>query len=350
MSERIIDCECHPLVENIDDLFPYMDRAWADRFVRSKFVLPRGYPHPGRDASLYGVDRVPTPQEMGQALDPSVQTAVLIPSQVMPSAGWCDHAMSATFAAAVNDYVLDRWLGADPRFRLAVAVAPQDPDLAAVEIRRHAEDRRVAAASMSLMAVNMGHRHYEPIYEVACEFDLPLIIHPGGSEGVAVGPPTLGGVGPRSAEERYTLLPQVAQANIASLIYDGTFVRFPGLKVVFAGFGFDWVMPLLWRADMEWRNLRIDVPWVTKPPSEYTADHIRLVVDDLGVAPASAAQMIADLIPDEVLIYGSDRPFAAGDPGAVLDGIPERLRDRVAASNAEATFGARLASPSVSPA
>ena len=65
-----------------------------------------------------------------------------------------------------------------------------------------------------------------------------MVVHPGGSEGVAIGPPTLGGVGPRSAEERYTLLPQVAQANIASLIYDGIFTRFPRLKVVFAGFGF----------------------------------------------------------------------------------------------------------------
>jgi predicted TIM-barrel fold metal-dependent hydrolase len=338
MSERIIDSECHPLVPTVEDLFPYMQPAWEERFVRTAFVLPRGVPHPGRDTGLELGDVPPTPEEFAGRLPAELEAAILIPSQVMPSAGWCDHALSAAYAAAVNDYVIDRWLPADARLKVAIAVAPHNPEAAAAEIRRHAEDPRVVAICTSLLAVNMGHRHYEPIYEAAAEFALPLVVHPGGSEGVAIGPPTLGGVGPRSAEERYTLLPQVAQANIASLIYDGIFTRFPRLKVVFAGFGFDWVVPLLWRADMEWRNLRIDVPWVTKSPSEYTAEHIRLVVDDLGGAPPQTAQGIAELVPEEVLLYGSDRPFATGNPEDVLKGIPEGLRQRVALANAQQTF------------
>jgi predicted TIM-barrel fold metal-dependent hydrolase len=142
------------------------------------------------------------------------------------------------------------------------------------------------------------------------------------------------------------LLPQVAQANIASAIYDGVFTRFPDLKLVFAGFGFDWAMPLIWRADMEWRALRIDVPWVTEPPSEYVRRSIRFVVDDLGAGPADQVSTIAGLAPEGVLLYGSDQPFSDASAGDVLAGIPDEQRDAVAYGNAEDTFGSRLAAGS----
>jgi predicted TIM-barrel fold metal-dependent hydrolase len=343
MTDHIIDCECHPLVASLSDLLPHMSSAWAHRFERSGFVLPSGSPHPGRDTEADEALAGSGPAALAAALTPAVAAAILVPSQVMPSAGWCDHAMSAEYAAAVNRHLAAEWLDADPRFRLAAAVAPHDPELAAAEIHRAAEDPRVVAISTSVLAINMGHHHYRPIFAAAQEHGLPVMIHPGGSEGVAIGPPTLGGVGPRSREERYTLLPQVAQANIASLVYDGVFTRFPELKTVWAGFGFEWAMPLLWRADMEWRNLRIDVPWVTDPPSQYVARHVRLVVDDIGAAPAEQVQGLAELVPEGVLLYGSDVPFGSADPETTLRGIPDDLREAVARGNAEETFGARLA-------
>ena len=343
MTNDVIDCECHPLVPAVTDLFPYMDEAWAERFRRTAFVLPDGAPHPGRDVALDGNIGAWTPEDVAAALPTNVRAAILIPPQVLPSAGWCDHAMAAVYARAVDDYVTDRWLPADARFRLATAVAPHDPDAAAAEIHRQAEREGVVGVALSLLAINMGHRHYGPILKAAHDHDLPVVVHPGGSEGIAIGAPTLGGVGPRGPEERYALLPQVAQANVASMIYDGLFTRLPRLKVVFAGFGFEWAVPLLWRADMEWRNLRIDVPWVTEPPSELASKHVRLVVDDLGAAPVEDVRAIADMLPEDVLLYGSDQPFTAGDPQDVLRGIPARLRDRVASENARATFGDRLA-------
>ena len=42
-------------------------------------------------------------------------------------------------AAAYNDWIEDRWLGADPRYRGTIAVASQDPQAAAAEVRRCAE-------------------------------------------------------------------------------------------------------------------------------------------------------------------------------------------------------------------
>jgi predicted TIM-barrel fold metal-dependent hydrolase len=335
---RIIDAELHPRIPSRAALLPYMDGAWAERFERTAFVLPSGVPHPGHDIHPDDPGRPEAPTTVAPALDGDTDAAILIPAQIMPSAGWCDHAMTAVYATAANRYLLEHALAEDERLHLAVGVSPHVPEAAGAEIRAQAENPRVVAVATSLVNINLGHAHYDPIFAAAQECDLPVVIHPGGTEGVSIGTPTLGGVHPRSAEERYALLPQLPQANIASLIYDGVFTRYPDLRIVFAGFGFAWAVPLLWRADMEWRNLRIDVPWVTEPPSTLAATHIRLTAGELGAAPAETVQQIAGLLPEEVLLYGSDRPFSGASAGEALAGIPEERRARVARENAAATF------------
>ena len=102
MSQTFIDLESHPVVASIDELLPYMDEGWADRFRRTRFVLPAPQPHPGSDQPLNGT-AVPTdPVDAAQAIPDDVRAALLIPAQVLPAAGWCDHALSAVFASAVN--------------------------------------------------------------------------------------------------------------------------------------------------------------------------------------------------------------------------------------------------------
>jgi predicted TIM-barrel fold metal-dependent hydrolase len=233
--------------------------------------------------------------------------------------------------------VLERWPGADPRFRVAIAVASHDGELAAREIRRLGGHEAVAAVCMSLVAVNMGQRHYHAIYEAATERGLPVMVHPGGFEGSVVGPAVLGGVGPRTPEESFALLPQVAMANLASLVYDGAFERFPDLQVVFAGFGFSWAVPLLWRTDAEWRGLRVEVPWLTRSPSEVVAEHVRFVIDGAAELGLGAWQL-AEMLPPGTLVYGSDAPFVTAPAAQTLQGAPAELRAPIAADNARATF------------
>ncbi len=206
------------------------------------------------------------------------------------------------------------------------------------EIALHDGVEGVVAAAMPLIAVAMGHEHYHPIYRALAERGLPLIVHPGGSEGEVLGAANIGGTGPRTPEETYTLLPQVAQANLTSLVFNGVFELFPDLRVVFAGWGFEWAPTLMWRADAEWRGLRVVVPWLTRPPSEVIADHVRFVVDGAASALRPGAWEHAALLPDHVLLYGSDAPFNPADAATWLAGAPDALRPRVGRDNAAALF------------
>jgi predicted TIM-barrel fold metal-dependent hydrolase len=252
--------------------------------------------------------------------------------------------MAAVFCSAVNDHVIARWLPEDPRFRFAVVVSAHDGEVAAEEIRRVGGHAAAAAVCLSPIAVNLGQRHYHPIYAAASELGLPVIVHPGGFEGNVVGPAELGGVGPRTPEDTFCLLPQVAMSTISSLIFDGVFRRFESLRVVFAGFGFGWAPPLLWRMDAEWRGLRIEVPWLTRAPSEVAAEHIRFVADEAAEHGEPGTWALAGMLAEEALLWGSDAPFAASDATRVLELVPEALRDRVASANAAETFP-RLGSP-----
>jgi len=332
----VIDCERHVRVERLADLAPHLDRSWRQRILAGEFALPPAGPHPGVQIEAVRLE-AEEPEAVAAGLDPEVERVLLVPTQALVTSGWLSHTMAAVFSAAVNDHVLERWPHVDARFRVAIAVAAHDGELAAKEIRRVGGHPAVAAVCLSPVAVNMGQRHYHAIYEAASELALPVMVHPGGFEGSVVGPAVLGGVGPRTPEETFALLPQVAMANVASLVYDGVFERFPQLRVVFAGFGFSWAVPLLWRTDAEWRGLRVEVPWLTRSPTEVVADHVRFVVDGASEL-TSGAWRLAEMLPPGVLLYGSDAPYVGAFAAQTLQGAPAELREVIAAGNARATF------------
>jgi predicted TIM-barrel fold metal-dependent hydrolase len=334
----VIDCSLHPLVEQLDDLLPFMDEAIGLRVTQSEFRLPHASPHPGVDVEAASVGAGTDPVAVAASLGPEIERAILIPAQAMPTPGWLDHELAAAFVSAVNAYLVDRWLPADERFRLAIALSPHQPRLAVAEIERHDGVAGIAAAAMPLIAVAMGHEHYHPIYAALAERGLPLIVHPGGSEGEVLGAASIGGTGPRTPEETFALLPQVAQANVGSLVFNGVFDLFPDLTVVFAGWGFEWAPTLCWRVDAEWRGLRVAVPWLTRAPSEVIADHVRFVVDGAASALRPGAWDHAALLPEHVLLYGSDAPFNRVGADEWLAAAPDTLRARVAHDNAAALF------------
>lgn len=333
----LIDVEQHVLIQTLDELLPYVPRAWQEKLTISEFQLPPTGPHPGVEVERHRMSAGIDPAETAAALGPEVVASLLSAPQPLVSSGWLGHEMAAIFHRAVNDYVIDRWLPADPRFHFAASVSVHDMDMAVEEVERVAENPRVAAVITSLIAVNMGHKHYHRLYEVCQDRQLPLIVHPGGFEGSVVGPAALGGVGPRTPEETFALMPQVAMTNVSSLVFDGIFSRFPRLTVVFAGFGYGWVPPVLWRADSEWRGLRVEVPWLVEPPSEVAGRNIRFVVDGACDLDKAGAWELAQMLPEQSLLYGSDHPYVTAGPG-VLAAAPDYLRRPIEFENASATF------------
>jgi len=181
---------------------------------------------------------------------------------------------AAAYCSALNDVFIHDWLPADPRLRYSLIVSPADPYLAAEEIHRHGDNPGVVQVLMCSGAqFGYGHRFYHPIYEAAEAHGLPVAIHPG-SEGRGVsGKPSAAGY-PGSYFEWHTNLIGSYIAHLVSLVSEGVFQKFPGLKFVMIEGGVSWLPPVLWRFDKNWKALRMTVPWLDRPPSEIVADHV----------------------------------------------------------------------------
>lgn len=354
-KERIIDADVHPWInDDIKGLRKYLSRAWWEHFD-GRYVLPNHYLRPPlARASSNRLDALPPgggepgsdPQFMKEDhLDRhNISYAVLSSIQAGKLAAVQTPNEAVALATAFNDYFLHEFVDIDDRFKLAMVVAAHDPTAAAAEIRRIGKYPGVVAVFLPLLNIMMGNRHYYPIYEAAEELGLPILIHPTGTEG---GFPTAvsfaGGI-PSTYIERHTLFPQIGISAITSLVFEGVFYRFPGLKLLAAEFGISWLPHFLWRMDQNWHQFRKEVPWVKSQPSETVIQHVRFTSQPIE-EPARPEYLdsILDMIKaDSTLIFSTDYPHWDNDfPLQTLTRLSSDRRKRIFFENAAELFRLR---------
>ena len=69
--------------------------------------------------------------------------------------------------------------------------------------------------------------------------------------------------------------------HLASMVFEGLFERYPTLRVLFVEGGYIWLPAFLWHMDDDWKMLRSETPWVTRPPSEYIFEHCRFTTQPM---------------------------------------------------------------------
>jgi predicted TIM-barrel fold metal-dependent hydrolase len=185
-----------------------------------------------------------------------------------------------------------------------------------------------------------GQRQYYPIYEACERYGYPLAIHPG-TDGMGINVQPSPGY-PTHYIEWHTCLSLAFQAHLVSFLTEGVFERFPGFRVVLVEGGVAWLPALLWRLDAEWKALRSEVPWVTKLPSAYLRDHVRLSSQPIE-RPADDRQLLAILEmldAEHLLMFASDYPHWDFDsPTQAFPKLPAALHERIFSENARAFYG-----------
>ncbi|GAA4692316.1 amidohydrolase family protein [Pseudonocardia yuanmonensis] len=350
----LIDCDVHNAVSGDEELRPYLSQRWRRHMelVGSRTFSPftKGYAYPKaarlasrRDAwpPTGGLPGSDLDFMRGQLLDAyPVERAVLNCLFRAPEQRY--DAYGAALAAAVNDWQVEQWLERDERLRASVTVPFEFPDLAAAEIdRSSAHPGFVQVLLYPRTAAPLGRRQYWPIYEAACRAGLPVGIH---AASTTPGPITATGW-PSYYIEDHTGLAVAFQAQVVSLIFNGVFDRFPGLRVVLLEGGFAWVPALAHRLDALHARLGEEVPDLRYPPSHYLRTHIRITTQ-----PMEEPERAADLVPllrevgADLLMFSTDYPhWDFDDPyRAFRTRVPPDLRRRIMHDNACATY--RLAS------
>ncbi len=343
-----IDCDIHPAVPDMSALLPHMNDHWRETIVQRGIVnldsisYPNNAPLTARPdwrsgKSTPGSDRTLLGQ---QALDPfGTQLAIcncLFGVQLMYSED-----MAAAFARAVNNWIVKEWLDKDDRLRASIIIPVESPEQAVDEIDRCAADPRFVQVMMLAMGeMPLGRRHYWPIYAAAERHGLPLGIHAGSSYRHAVTQ-----VGwPSYYIEDYVAQAGAFQTQLASLICEGVFTKYPELKVVMIESGFTWVASFIWRLHKFWRGLTMEVPWIDRTPGDIVRENVRFTLQPVD-APLNTDDLmksIEHMGSDELLLFSTDYPHWQFDNDEVLPkGLPSDLMQKIMIDNPLSTY-ARL--------
>jgi len=353
----VIDTDVHPRMTPTDPRFnPLLPQRWRDYldliglrsgeleaqvprqrpFASRTDAMPPGGGIPGGDPAFAAV----------QLLDAYDMTAAMLNNitAVSWARGTGNHPVEFQFALAraINDWHHAYWLEADPRWRASINVPWEQPAEAVRELERcrGLSDRFVQVLLESRADEPIGNPRYWPLFEAAEALGIPIAFHVGGNRRM-----TASGT-PSFYFEDHCDFPLRNFNIVASLIFEGVFDRFPGLRIAFLEQGWSWVVPYAWRLDASWRALRAEVAHLQRPPSEYIREHFWFSSQPMEEPEhlewfVEVLAMFEDFGLADRLMYSSDYPhwdFDAPDEAVPLT-LPLESRRRILAGNASALYG-----------
>ncbi len=350
----LFDVDVHTSFRRAEDLLPYLPERYKRRFKesgvgdssatflsgaggnRDDATAPDGSP-PGTNAAFVA-------EQLLDLYD--IEWAICTGNGILGLGTIPDADYAAALARAHNDWTINDWLPRDPRLLGALVVAQQDPLQAAAEIERvGAHPRMFEVVVSSGNVAPFGQRRYDPIYAACAALGLPFAIHPGTEGRSITTPPTSVGY-PARRVEWHTNLSLNYMAHVTSFICEGTFSRFPDLRLILLEGGISWVPPLLWRLDADWKLLRSDLPHLKELPSASFRRHVRLSSQPIE-EPDDPADLMAVwelLDAQHTVLFSSDYPHWDFDNpyAAFPSSMPAEWKRRIYRENARELFAKKL--------
>jgi predicted TIM-barrel fold metal-dependent hydrolase len=335
----LIDTDVHEYYRSIKDLSPYLDPVWRgqspnlmggmsypifDSFARQEWIL---------DDGTMGTDLDRMREHLFE--DEGVSIGILNGFFHVSSfeTGW---EYATALASAYNDWQVEHWLEKEPRLRGSVHVVANDPVVAAREIDRVAAHPQIVQVFLPLATDReYGDPFYRPIYEAAVRNGLVVTLHHGARTKTVLGYPRY------HFEWHCLAAPQACTNQLLSFIANGTFEALPELRIVFLETGVAWLPWFMWRADQQYKELRHEIPWVKRLPSEHIRDNVRVSTQPMSdISPQQFLKLVEMADSDRVHLFATDYPhYDADSPSIALPGVlPADLRDRLRFKNALETF------------
>lgn len=354
IRDGVIDCDIHNAVPSACALKPYLSTRWQRHqemiglrgyhgFVGGH-LYPKGNPD-GMRVDAWPPSGLPPGSDLGfmqeQHLDAlNIEYGIL--NSMYGAGGQLNEEFGAALARAVNDWQVAEWLEKEPRLCASIVVPHENSELAAAEIDRVGEHPGFVQVLVLVRTREpLGRRKYWKMYEAAERHGLPIGIHFGSAFEASGNPRTSSGW-PSYYIEDHTTMTQAFQSQVISLVCEGIFERFPGLRVALIEGGFAWLPSLMWRLDKHWKRLRDEVPHLKQLPSEIIREHMWVTTQPMEepANPRHLLQVIEHFGSDDKLMFATDYPhwdFDAPDRAFPVK-LPRDLRQKILSENARALY------------
>ncbi|HET7627871.1 MAG TPA: amidohydrolase family protein [Bacillales bacterium] len=323
----------------------YLDEPWRQYISDANWVQEKHLPY--TQPAVAGVDRadarVPDGRPAGtdlhfmqkQLLDEcghvyGILTGALDPS---PSSmhGWYE--MAAALASAYNNWQIETFLEKDDRLYGSVHLSADDPQAAVREIERVGSHPKMVQILLPIDDKLWGDPYYHPIFEAAERHELTIGMHHNE-------PPTHFGKWPRYFIEWHTLIPTAHMIQVSNLVYNGVFEKFPGLKLVMIEGGFTFAPHLMKKMDQQYDNLRHEIPWLKRKPSDIIREHVRFTTQPMEeMSKKEFMQYVDQMGSEDMICFSTDYPHWDYDsPTRALPNLDEPLRSKIFYGNALASY------------
>ncbi len=244
-------------------------------------------------------------------------------------------------ATLANDRLAEACRQYPSRFSGLTAIAPQDPERAAREIRRGHDE--LGFKGVIINAHTQGEylddQKFWPIFEAAEALGTPIYLHPSTPPRDMIGPLLAAGLD--GAIYGFAV---DTGLHVLRIITSGVFDRFPGLKLVVGHLGE--ALPFwLYRVDyMHAATVRAQRYAAMKPvhrrPSEYLRDNVWVTTS--GMAWAPAIMFCREVLGAGRVLYAMDYPYQyVPDEVTAHENLPISATDKadLFQHNAERVFG-----------
>lgn len=255
-----------------------------------------------------------------------------------------DDALAVAVARTYNDWLAE-FCAADPqRLRPVAMVALQDPEAAADEAARAADElgaRGIFLRPNPVRGRNLDDPAYDRLWGVLSDRRMALGLHEGGFPRL---PQVVDGRLTDPEQIHICTHPMEQMIAAVSLIYGGVCERFPGLRVAFLEAGCGWVPFWLHRMDEHWENsVKKDYGArrsLEVAPSEIFRRQCYVSTD----ADESMLAQVIELIGEDRIVFSTDYPHPDSQwPHAVeaflaLPGVTDDTKRKILWDNALALY------------
>ncbi len=243
---RIIDGDGH-IMEDMEAIYARLPDAYKGYLNSATVFPPLDHLHAGRATTTppqrTGRGRVAADGWLAFLEDVGIEQTVLYPTSALSYGKIVSLDFAVEVCRAYNDWLYETYVSVSPVFKGMAIIPMQDPDAAVEELRRAVQELGMVGAMMPSngLPVPLGSKQYWPIYAQAEQLGCGLAIHGGAHD--RFGMDLMNMYVPVHALGH----PWGLIINCGSIVFNGIFDRYPGVRIGFMEGGVSWLLMCLER-------------------------------------------------------------------------------------------------------
>lgn len=259
-----------------------------------------------------------------------------------------DPALELACVQAYNDFLVDDWAKASPRFipQCIIPIAPVDAAVAEIKRAVAKGHRGIVMPAIPMHLKDVPHINepvYDPIWKTASDLGVPICFHAGSSKRIQF--PAYKELTPGLAAALEAMTRPVSSVIIiANFLFSKILLRYPNLKVVLSESSLTWVAYVIETADHQFERQRLHLEGYAKFPSQMAADNCYFTgwYDRTGIETRHSIGVNNILWATEFPLGTSSWPSTKDFITRSFEGVPEDEKNQILSGNAAQLYKVQM--------